>query len=64
MGSIQYYIQVIIYPNEFKEKVILNSFFLYSQDPEIIKQIEDLHVIENLTELVGRGAFDIRKGVR
>lgn len=36
--------------------------FLCSQDPEIIQKLEELNVIKHLSELVGRGAFDIRKG--
>lgn len=42
---------------------MFNNLFIHSQDPEIIKQIEELDVLKNLSELVGRGAFDIRKGV-
>ncbi|KAI9358200.1 armadillo-type protein [Pilaira anomala] len=45
-----------------KEALWVLSNITSSQDPEIIKQIEELDVLKNLSELVGRGAFDIRKG--
>ncbi|GAA5802259.1 hypothetical protein HPULCUR_007722 [Helicostylum pulchrum] len=45
-----------------KEALWVLSNITSSQDPEIIRQIEELNVLKNLSELVGRGAFDIRKG--
>jgi hypothetical protein len=46
----------------------LSIYFLlrvlsYSQDLEIIAEIEELEGIKYMSELVARGAFDIRKGV-
>ncbi|KAI8076548.1 armadillo-type protein [Gilbertella persicaria] len=45
-----------------KEALWVLSNITSSQDPEIIQQLEELHVINHLSELVSRGAFDIRKG--
>ncbi|CEP10345.1 hypothetical protein [Parasitella parasitica] len=45
-----------------KEALWVLSNITSSQDPDIIKKLEDLDVIQHLSELVVRGAFDIRKG--
>ncbi|KAG1111828.1 hypothetical protein G6F42_014914 [Rhizopus arrhizus] len=45
-----------------KEALWVLSNITSSQDPEIIQKLEELDVIKHLSELVVRGAFDIRKG--
>ncbi|CAO3639496.1 unnamed protein product [Mucor hiemalis] len=45
-----------------KEALWVLSNITSSQNPEIIRKIEELDTIKYLSELVARGAFDIRKG--
>lgn len=36
---------------------------MFRDNRYIIEQVEELHAIDSLSELLTRGAFDIRKGV-
>ncbi|KAI8879422.1 ARM repeat-containing protein [Backusella circina FSU 941] len=45
-----------------KEALWVLSKITSTQDPDIIRALEKLSIIDSLTNLVGRGAFDIRKG--
>lgn len=46
-----------------KEALWVLSNITTTQDTDIINKVEELGAIKHLSELVGRGAFDIRKGV-
>lgn len=37
--------------------------YMFRDNRYIIEQVEELHAIDSLSELLTRGAFDIRKGV-
>lgn len=60
MGTVKHHIQVRFSVGS--AAWLTHASLTLSQDPEIIQKLEELDVIKHLSELVVRGAFDIRKG--
>ncbi|KAI8646397.1 armadillo-type protein [Parasitella parasitica] len=56
------YLKVLAEKEAFLPTVVTLIKSSQSQDPDIIQKLEELGVIQHLSELVVRGAFDIRTG--